>query len=173
MERTSRAKGLRGCNIAGLATWGKLGYTADVRAKKIVAVVVATGYFFALNCRFVCAMEMPNYSPVAVEQHEKSDEGACHHQDESKDESDGQKSHSAPCCMTHLDDASALLPTVVVLHDAASLIAVLPIAVSGIVLPMPRLPSFWADRGPPLIVFQVLASSSRGPRAPPSPTVVL
>lgn len=166
-------KDLGGCNIAGLATWGKLGYTATVRAKKIVAVVLAAGYFFALNCRFACAMGMPNYSPVAVEHHEKSDEGACHHQDQSKDESDGQKSHSAPCCMTHLDDASALLPAAVALHDAASLVAVFPIVVSGIVIPMPRLPSFWEDRGPPLIISQVLASSSRGPRAPPSPTVVL
>lgn len=129
-------------------------------------MALVAGYFFAANCRFVCALGMPDRSPAVAEHHETNDAGACHNQDESKD-------HSAPCCATHLDTDSVLLPTVVALQNASSLIAVLPNTASRILLPLPRWPSFWEDRGPPLIISQVLASSSRGPRAPPLPTVVL
>jgi hypothetical protein len=136
-------------------------------------MALVAGYFFAANCRFVCAMVMPGRSPVVAEHHDTNDAGACHHQDESKDQSDGQKDHSAPCCATHLDCDSVLLPTDVTLQNFPFLIADLPNAVSKMLLPVPRLPSFWEDRGPPLIISRILASSSCGPRAPPFPTVVL
>lgn len=136
-------------------------------------MALVAGYFFAANCRFVCAMGMTDRSPVVAEHHDTNDAGACHRQDGAKDQSDGQKDHSAPCCATHLDSDAVLLPAVVTLQNVSSLFAVLPNAVSRILLPLPLLPSFWEDRGPPLIISQFLASSSCGPRAPPFPTVVL
>lgn len=120
-------------------------------------------YFFAANCRFICAAGMPD-RPVAAA------EGSCHHQGESQDQSEG----SAPlCCTNHLDSVSVLLPAVVSFYDVSILVDVLPLAVSDVVLSSPRLAAFWEDRGPPLIVSQILASSSSGPRAPPSSSVVL
>ncbi|MEK7232533.1 MAG: hypothetical protein AAB268_01850 [Elusimicrobiota bacterium] len=144
-----------------------------MKAKKLVAVALVAGYFFAANCRFICAMGMPDRSSVVAEHRDTNDAGACHRRGEPKDESDGQKDHSAPCCATHLDSDSVLLPTVVTLQNFPYLVAVLPNVGSKIVLPLPRLPSFWEDRGPPLINSQIIASSSCGPRAPPFPAVVL
>ena len=132
-------------------------------ASKLVAVALSAAYFFAANCRFICAAGMPDV-PVAAA------EGSCHHQDEPQDQSEG----SAPlCCTNHLDSVSALLPAVVSFYDVSVLIGVLPLAVFEIMLPLPRPAAFWEDRGPPLTVSQVLASSSSGPRAPPSSLVVL
>lgn len=134
-----------------------------MRASKLAAVALSAAYFFAANCRFICAAGVPDI-PVAAA------EGSCHHQGESQDQSEG----SAPlCCTNHLDSSSALLPVVVSFYDASVLMGVLPLAVSGVLLPLPRPAAYWEDRGPPLTVSQVLASSSSGPRAPPSFLVVL
>lgn len=150
-----------------------LGYTIYVRVKKFVAITLAFGYFFVANCRFACAMRMSEQSPIAAESRHEQNDGACHHEEESKDQSDGQKNHPAPCCMTHLDDAAALFPAVVALYDASSLLFVYPMVVSKVALPLPRLLAFGDTRAPPLIASQVLTQSSHGPRAPPFPTVVL
>ncbi len=140
-------------------------------ARKTLVLALVAGYFFVVNCRFACALTMSDQAVAIVESHEEQPEaGSCHHHEDDQQKSSGQ---SKPCCMTQMDGSLALLPGTVALLDASLIVTAVPlIGSTQALLPVqPR--ALWRITGPPLAPPKDLATPTRSPRAPPSPTVVL
>ncbi|MBI3551626.1 MAG: hypothetical protein HY077_03845 [Elusimicrobia bacterium] len=140
-------------------------------AKKTVALVLATIYFGMANCRFTCALGMSAPAPTVAEQQNEREDGTCHHE-ESKSRPSRHQGQS-PCCMSHFDNAPALLPAAVVHVKAPIPFSILPASGAVAITPLAQLRAFSENHDPPLAVSKVLELSSLSPRAPPSSLVVL
>lgn len=133
-------------------------YTAPVKARKLLAVLLSIGYLAAAHCRVACAVSaQPN---AAIEKSESD----CHHEE---GESKGHGSR-APCCSSHLGGDEALLPV-----DAPSLAPLVMVSFVAIMpstdaLPSLRLLAAARNHDPPPLVTEVFSRSSLSPRAPPA-----
>ena len=141
-------------------------------AKKILALALAAAYFGAANCRFACAMGLSAPAPAVAAGHGESGESACHHRDETQNQSQ-KRGDPAPCCMSHFDNALALLPANVATAKAPLVASLVPAVPPLMDIPLVRVRAYGENHGPPLVAFEGLDPSSVGPRAPPSFLVVL
>lgn len=142
----------------------RLSYTADMRRGPLAKLAVTAAYLLSSGWSAVCAMTLPAARASAIGS--AADHACCARASRPARSRPGSP---APCCAAR-EETPALLPAAAIVRAAPALVFPAP-AAEPLVAPVPAAVRRVVDRAPP--GAQVLAPSSPGPRAPPSPAAVL
>lgn len=151
----------------------RVGYSVRVRARKIVAVLLASSYLASVAARLACAETMGDEARPAAASHavEAADDPCCHHAS-APAKSSRQDHPLAPCCRTGSSDLALVNPAVVAPSERRVLVLGEIAANAAPALQIAR-QDFASDPDPPGSLGPSQVLSSLSPRAPPSLLVVL
>lgn len=129
-----------------------------MRRRNILRSALAAAYALTASFRVACAMGTPAPAATVV--------GTAAHACCRREKPTPRRGVPAPCCVTQSDGAPALLPAVAAPRDVSAFVVLAPAA--AVALPRALARARVLSRPPPAVP-QILAASSLGSRAPPSP----
>jgi hypothetical protein len=140
-----------------------------VTARKLIAVLLASGYFLSGACRFVCAEMMSRGAESVVP---AAGELTCHHHHSAPAGPSSKHTTPAPCCMIEAGPP-ALINVFIAAPTMARGFCVDMVAARTAVALDSRRRIFASDLAPPDSLIHDAAVSPLSPRAPPFSPAIL